>query len=156
MKGDRFISTRQAARLLHIGQSTAQKWVAAGLLRGYQIPGHKEWYINKSHVLELAAHESPRPAAWIYLDEIGIRIQRKVHPAEKYDPNLYRLYALLCVTTGELTMGKDVHDAWAIWAAVYRSRSLCLIPYEELSPEYQAMDEPYAEAIRQVALEDKR
>jgi hypothetical protein len=65
--------------------------------------------------------------------------------------DLLRLYALLALTVGEDVTLENVHDAWSAWRAVSKPDHPSLVPFAELSPEVQALDAPYAEAIRQVA-----
>ena len=66
-------------------------------------------------------------------------------------PDLLRLYALLVLTRGQFTSREDVHEAWAIWRDATRPDHPSLVPFSELSPEVQALDDPYVEAIRTVA-----
>lgn len=90
-----------------------------------------------------------------YLDKIGQRIYRLVESdgemADK-DVLLYRLYALLVLAKGEETTAEDVHNAWAAWAAIDRPWHAALVPFAVLSDDVQALDEPYVEAIRRVAV----
>ncbi len=90
-----------------------------------------------------------------YLDKIGQRIYRRVESdgemTEK-DVLLYRLYALLALAKGEQTTAEDVHNAWAAWAAVDRPWHAALVPFSVLPEDIQALDEPYVEAIRRVAV----
>jgi len=66
-------------------------------------------------------------------------------------PDLLRLYALLTLTVGENVTLENVHDAWAVWRCATRPDHPALIPFDDLSPEVRALDQPYADAIRQVA-----
>lgn len=66
-------------------------------------------------------------------------------------PELLDAYALLVLVRGEDVTLKDVHDAWSVWKNNIRPDHRSLIPFEELSPEVQAMDEKYANSIRIVA-----
>lgn len=46
---------------------------------------------------------------------------------------------------------RDVHDAWAVWRAPTRPDHPALAPFDHLTPDVQALDAPYAEAIRKIA-----
>lgn len=67
------------------------------------------------------------------------------------DIRLYLLYALLARVKGAETTAEDVHDAWSLWALEHRSQSTCIIPFSDLSAEYQKQDEPFVRAIHIVA-----
>ncbi len=67
------------------------------------------------------------------------------------DEDLCRLYAQLALVKGEKTSLEDVHDAWALWRLRTRPDHPSIVPFEELSPEVQELDWPYADAIRAVA-----
>ena len=41
VKGDEVLTSGQVAKLCHVAQRTAQKWIDEGLLKGYRIPGTK-------------------------------------------------------------------------------------------------------------------
>lgn len=59
---------------------------------------------------------------------------------------LFRIYALLGRAKGEQVTARDVHDAWAAWALQAKPDHPAIVPFEKLSPETQAKDEPYAAA----------
>lgn len=67
------------------------------------------------------------------------------------EDDLLDLYALLVLTTGQNTTWENVHDAWAIWRNRTNPDHKSLIPYENLTPEVQQLDEEYTEAIKSVA-----
>ena len=67
------------------------------------------------------------------------------------DQRLYRIYAVLCLSKGTDTTLKDVHDAWSAWRAHTMPEHRSIIPFEELTPETQALDAPYRDAIHQAA-----
>jgi hypothetical protein len=83
-----------------------------------------------------------------YVDKIVVELGKKLTdcPVE-----LLRLYALMVLMWGEAVIRRDVHDAWSVWCTGINPNHKSLIPYDELSAEVRALDEPYAEAIRQVA-----
>jgi hypothetical protein len=93
-----------------------------------------------------------------YLDTIATTIQL-IADADWQDAlelPLYRNYALLALTKGEATTNEDVHNAWVAWASSTKPKHPSLIPYRDLTPEVQALDTPYTEAIRCVAAELRR
>jgi len=85
-----------------------------------------------------------------YFDEVTARLDELI-PGN--DPALLRYYALLVLTGGVNTTREHVHDAWSAWRTVTRPEHPALVPLERLSPEVQALDDPYVDAIRKVAAE---
>ncbi len=67
------------------------------------------------------------------------------------DEDLLRLYALLVLVKGQDCTEEDVHNAWSLWRAMSNPTHSALIPFNQLSATTQALDTPYAEAIRVVA-----
>lgn len=67
------------------------------------------------------------------------------------DEQLVRMYALLVHVTGRYTSVRDVHDAWALWRCASTPDHPDLVPFGQLSPQVQAYDRPYCDAIRAVA-----
>jgi hypothetical protein len=65
--------------------------------------------------------------------------------------DLLRFYALLVLIQGISTTRLDVHDAWSCWRTATRPDHPSLIPFTALSTQVQALDDPYVEAIREVA-----
>jgi hypothetical protein len=70
------------------------------------------------------------------------------------DPALIDLYTLLALEFGEQVDAVMVHNAWSVWRNRTDPGHRSLIPFPFLSPEVQAMDEPYAEAIRSAVAAD--
>src|SRR5439155_8616831 len=68
------------------------------------------------------------------------------------EPDLIRLYALLALTSGKFTTEREVHIAWSAWRHATNPGHPALIPFDDLSVQVQALDTPYAEAIRAVAI----
>jgi hypothetical protein len=94
-----------------------------------------------------------------YIDELARAIRSKVDPAilPKSDTNrLFRVYAVLALAKGAEVTPEDVHDAWAAWECDRKPQSPSIVPFDRLAPEVQCMDEPFVEAIRQVARERLR
>lgn len=60
---------------------------------------------------------------------------------------LLDLYTLLVLTKGLNTTEIDVHDAWSVWCNKNNGGHFSLIPFDELSPEVQAKDSEYCDAI---------
>jgi len=88
-----------------------------------------------------------------YLDKIGAEIQRMAEPdaLSPDDLPLYRLYAVLLLAKGQNVTAEDVHNAWAAWASDHEPESQHLLPFKELSLRAQRKDQPYVDAIHQVA-----
>lgn len=64
------------------------------------------------------------------------------------DKPLWLNYAVLCLVVGENVTNEDVHDAWAAYEIVHgNAKHKSLIPFNELTEEVQALDEPYRDAI---------
>ena len=89
-----------------------------------------------------------------YLDEIAVAIQREADPdaapPDEFLP-LYRIYAVLLLARGEHVSAEDVHNAWVAWASATDPASEHLVPFTDLTPAVQYLDEPFAAAIRAVA-----
>lgn len=90
-----------------------------------------------------------------YLDALAREIRARVDPAivpRRGDVDaLFRIYALLARSKGATVTAADVHDAWAVWALQAKPDHPAVVPFEELTAETQAKDEPFARAIRDVA-----
>lgn len=84
--------------------------------------------------------------------EIRAEVDSAVIPKKGDVAALFRIYALLGRAKGEHVTARDVHDAWAAWALQAKPDHPAIVPFEQLPPETQAKDEPYAEAIRAVVL----
>lgn len=89
-----------------------------------------------------------------YIDGIATAIHARaegtpVVPDE--DLALYRLYAVLCLALGPEVNRRAVHDAWSAWCAATRPDHPSLVPFHLLDARVQALDDPYVEAIRDVA-----
>ena len=68
------------------------------------------------------------------------------------DQRLLELYGFLALTTGTDTTRENVHDAWAVWKEEIDPAHRSLIPFEELTPDVQALDQPYVDAIHRAAV----
>lgn len=93
-----------------------------------------------------------------YIDRLAETIHNRLYPNHKLNPDmtsLYRIYAVLALTTGINTTNENVHDAWSAWQAETEPEHRSLIPFEQLPSIVQDMDEPYRNAIRWVAWEIK-
>lgn len=93
-----------------------------------------------------------------YIDQIAKQIRSalppKARPAEHAD-ELYRLYALLVLTTGKETTLENVHDAWSTWMSAHDPDHKALRPFRQLDPGTRSEDRPYLNAIRTVAQADQ-
>ena len=78
------------------------------------------------------------------MNELGARLPGCPAP-------LLRLYALLVLVKGVDTSNEDVHDAWSVWCDLDTPGHRSLIPFDDLTPEVQALDTKYRDAIREVA-----
>jgi hypothetical protein len=91
-----------------------------------------------------------------YLDEIAAEIKRRLPPELLPDRDttpLFRLYAVLALSKGRQVTAPDVHNAWAAWMQERDPSHSSIKPFGELDPETRAADDPYVEAIRDVASE---
>ena len=84
-----------------------------------------------------------------YIQDVKAKLRMYI----RVEPELFELYSLLVLTTGEKTSWQDVHDAWSVWKSRKDPIHRSVIPYELLSPEVRLMDKEYADAIRRVAEE---
>lgn len=87
----------------------------------------------------------------IYTDKALLALSKRL-PDVAWD--LLHLYVLLVLTKGTETTCRDVHDAWSLW----KVRTLfeedlhhSLVPFDELPEAVQKLDEPYRDAIHEVA-----
>ena len=83
-----------------------------------------------------------------YVDQIVAALAERLDDCEI---DLLRQYALLVLVTGEQTTEQDAHDAWAAWRTATNPRHRLLVPFHHLTAEAQALNTPYADAIRTVA-----
>ena len=83
-----------------------------------------------------------------YVDQIVAALAERLDDCEV---DLLRLYALLVLVTGEHTTEQDAHDAWAAWRTATNPRHRLLVSFDQLPAEEQALNTPYADAIRAVA-----
>ena len=67
--------------------------------------------------------------------------------------DLLDLYTLLVLQArrGRPVTSEDVHDAWAVWTSRLRPGHRSLVPFDALTPEVQALDDPYRDAIARAA-----
>jgi len=83
-----------------------------------------------------------------YIDRIAAELAAKLPDCST---DLLRVYALLVLVEGQNVTEEDVHNAWSVWRTVTRPGHPALVPFDELTPDVQALDTPYVEAIRAVA-----
>lgn len=90
-----------------------------------------------------------------YIDEIARAVFRLSEQSDDVpaadEMALYRIYAVLVLTTGQATTNEHVHDAWAAWRATTRPDHRSIVPFASLAPDVQDLDAPYRDAIRAVA-----
>lgn len=70
-------------------------------------------------------------------------------PADKR----FDLYLLLTLVKGSHVTLKDVHDAWAIAEHHTNPTHPSIVPFHQLTPDVQALDQPYADAITAARME---
>lgn len=90
-----------------------------------------------------------------YIDQVATKIADKcgMDMGHTSDRRLLRIYALLALTVGVAVTPRDVHDAWAVWSLDYEPGHKSCRPFEELRKEIRDLDEPYRQAIIEVAQE---
>ena len=67
------------------------------------------------------------------------------------EPALLDLYTLLVLVKGDAVTLADVHDAWAVWRSRSNPAHRSIVPFDELTAEVQALDQPYATVIAATA-----
>lgn len=85
-----------------------------------------------------------------YVDDVLDRLGKRLPDCEI---DLLRFYALLVLVKGRNTTPKDVHDAWAVWRSINLPEHRSIVPFERLTPEVQYLDDPFVDAILEVAYE---
>jgi len=83
-----------------------------------------------------------------YIDEARQMLQEELQDCAGA---LLDLYLLLVLTKGVNTSRKDVHDAWAVWRSRTDPGHRSIVPFEELTEQVQALDQPYVETIVKVS-----
>lgn len=83
-------------------------------------------------------------------DEIRAELPPDSIPADAAE-ELMLLYAVLCLAVGSEVTAANVHDAWTAWMAARGQEHESMVPFNELPPDVQSEDEPFASAIRRVA-----
>lgn len=91
-----------------------------------------------------------------YIEEIARDVWEASGESETWYPDneasLWLGYAVLAMTKGADTTSRDVHEAWSAWAVVrYDGQHRSIVPFDELTPEIQAYDDLYRDAIHTVA-----
>ena len=92
-----------------------------------------------------------------YLTSLAGRIQALIDPSaapeHPLDGRLFLLYALLVVVKGKETTREDVHNAWVVWMLEINEDHDALLPFAQLSESQRSQDQPFLDAIHQVATE---
>lgn len=81
-----------------------------------------------------------------YVQRFMSRLSAKLPDCE---PELLRSYAVLGLLFGACVACRDVHTAWAVWRNATQPEHPSIVPFEQLSLETQALDEPYVTAIQE-------
>lgn len=89
-----------------------------------------------------------------YIEEIKGELRKHINVGK----GLMDVYSLLVLIKGTETTLEDVHDAWSVninktWDKEQYGEHRSLIPFDELSPEVQAKDQNYVDAIHKTTLE---
>lgn len=92
-----------------------------------------------------------------YIDALADRIWQLAEPKavrmSNGDLPLYRLYAVLARAKGTATTPEDVHDAWSAWMSGLVANHRSLVPFSDLEPHVQHLDDLYVAAIHAAARE---
>jgi hypothetical protein len=91
-----------------------------------------------------------------YLDDIAGRIREQVPKdllPEGDTTALFRNYAVLALAMGPRVRLSDVHNAWVAWMLDLRPDHAAAVPFDELPPDVQRQDAPFANAIQRVVSE---
>lgn len=91
-----------------------------------------------------------------YLDDIARRIRDRIPDSALPDGDtteLFRAYAVLALARGSRVRLSDIHNAWVAWMLDQRPEHRAFKPFDELPPDIQGLDRPFAEAVREVAAE---
>ncbi len=88
-----------------------------------------------------------------YIDRLAASIAKECgdewEDITRNDQRLYRLYAVLGQAKGPSVTREDVHNAWSAWQSDTGPNHRSIIPFDELAPDVQALDQPYVDAIKQ-------
>jgi len=55
-KGNKVLSSGEVAKVCHVAPRTAQKWIDAGLLKGYRIPGSRDRRVPVEEMIRFMKH----------------------------------------------------------------------------------------------------
>ncbi len=83
-------------------------------------------------------------------DRLRAMVPSELVPSEDAQ-SLFLLYAVLLHVRGDAVTRRDVHEAWTAWMELRDEQHDSMRPFDELSAEVQAEDEPFVAAIRAAA-----
>jgi hypothetical protein len=90
-----------------------------------------------------------------YIAELAEAIRAEVDPSRvpsrREVAALFRIYAVLALAKGVRVSAADVHDAWAAWKFDHDPTHTALVPFDQLAPNVQRLDDTYVQAIHRVA-----
>jgi hypothetical protein len=89
-----------------------------------------------------------------YIREVADAIRAKTDDPSRNDL-LYLVYAVLALTKGEAVTAADVHDAWSAVAEYEGTVDDDVVPFAQLRMAVRERDEPFAAAVRDVALRQR-
>lgn len=93
-----------------------------------------------------------------YIDYLAEEIGKlcRMSMEDPKERSLLRAYAVLGLACGEEATSFDVHCAWSAWCLEHHPGHPSIRPFSNLTPEVQALDNPYRDAIRALAGQHQR
>jgi len=87
-----------------------------------------------------------------YIERIATKLSEVLESQGEQDRDLLRIYALLILMKPDDDYHlEDIHNAWAVWRSGSNPLHKSLVPFDDLTPEVQALDQPFLDAVRQVS-----
>jgi hypothetical protein len=89
-----------------------------------------------------------------YIADIAAQIRTLVSPEllpEGETDELFLTYAVLALAKGDRVDARDIHNAWAAWMSTRDPGHDSIVPYENLPPDVRREDDPFLNAVREVA-----
>jgi hypothetical protein len=89
-----------------------------------------------------------------YIADIAAEI-RAIVPSELLPEGetdeLFLIYAVLVLAKGDAVDGHDIHNAWAAWMSTQDPSHESIVPYDDLPADVRREDDPFVNALREVA-----
>lgn len=86
-----------------------------------------------------------------YIQKVEDLLEEKLKFRGTIYEDLLGHYALLVLTVGENCTKQHVHDAWSVWQNKKQPEHRSIKPFEKLDKDVQSLDEPYKQAVIDVA-----